>query len=207
MDAHERIAREFEPVFLQDGFGRIDERSRILEAFLRHEDHISADRLAKEFADQGPSLEPAFVERVLEQFVRYGLAMPILGEDGHTRFEHLHVGRHHDHIICVNCGRVEEVEAGLHGLIEALGGRTGFQALHAHLQVHGLCPACAEARSKRFALTRVTGGERVQVVEITGGQALHQQLGGMGIHVGVILRRANSGNPGPVLARRRITPT
>jgi len=199
MDVHDRIAREFEAGFVQDGFGRVEDRSGILKAFLQHEDHVSADRLAKEFADRGTPIDPAFVERVLEQFVRYGLAIPIMGEDGRTRFEHLHIGRHHHHVICVDCGRIAEVQPSLQRLVDDIGVQTGYQALHAHLQVHGLCPTCAATRTARFPLTRVTAGEKARVVEILGGQAMYHRLLGMGLRVGTVVRRQNTDASGPVI--------
>jgi Fur family ferric uptake transcriptional regulator len=199
MDVHERIAAEFEQVFIQDGFGHIDDRKRILEAFLRHEDHVTAERMAKEFADEGASMEPVFIERVLEQFVRCGLALPILGEDGRTRFEHVHIGRHHDHIICVSCGRITEVQCSLDKLVGDLSRRTGYRALHAHLQIHGLCPSCVAARPARFPLTRAAAGERVRVVEVTGGPGMFHRLGGLGLYVGAIVRRQNAAGDGPLI--------
>lgn len=199
MDAHEQMAGEFEQVFIQDGFGHVDERLKILEAFLRHEGHVTADRLSKEFATSDRPVDTGFVERVLEQFVRYGLALPILGEDGQTRFEHVHIGRHHNHIICVNCGRITEVAYPVRRLIDELGTQTGYRALHVHLQIHGLCPSCMAARPARFPLSRAAAGERVRVVEITGGLGMFHRLTGMGLRVGAVLRRQNADGVGPII--------
>ncbi len=199
MDPHERIAREFEQVFVQDGFGHVEERLTLLKRFLEHEDHVTAERLAAQFAAERTLSDPQFTERVLEQFVRYGLALQILGEDGRTRFEHVHIGRHHDHIICVNCGRITEVNCSLRSLVAELSERTGYQALHAHLQIHGLCPACAADRPKRFSLAAAAAGERVRVVDIEGGEEMVHRLTGMGLRMGAIARRQNANGFGPVI--------
>ncbi|GAF83489.1 unnamed protein product, partial [marine sediment metagenome] len=73
VDVHERIAREFEQAFAQDGFDRAEDRSSLLEAFLRHEDHVSAEELTEELVAGGGSVDLPFVAQTLEQFVHYGL--------------------------------------------------------------------------------------------------------------------------------------
>ncbi len=199
MDVHDQIARDFEQVFTQDGFGRADERSRLLGTLLRHEGHVTAQALAEELnAEAGPK-DVQFVEQVLEQFVHYGLATPIRGEDKRTRYEHVHIGRHHDHVICVNCGRIVEVDCPLEDRVADISRRTGFHAVHTHLQIHGICPACVAARPARFSLDQVAAGERVRVVHIGGGHAMQQRLIGMGLRVGSVVRRQNTMAFGPVI--------
>jgi Fur family ferric uptake transcriptional regulator len=199
LDIHRQIAMEFEPVFTQDGFGHAADRSKILEVLLGHEDHVSPEELTEELASAGAFLRRDFVEQVLDQFVHYGLAMPIRGENGKTRYEHVHVGRHHDHIICVNCGRIVEVECRLADRVAELSKRTGFHAIHTHLQIHGLCPECSAARPARFPLDQVAGGEVVRIVEVGGGAEMQQRLVSMGLRIGSVVRRQNSNWFGPVI--------
>ncbi len=199
MDVHQQIAREFEQVFAQDGFKRAQDRSRLLETFLRREDHVSVEELTNDLAAAGGPTDVAFVAQALEQFVHYGLATPIRGEDGQTRYEHLHIGRHHDHIICVSCGRIVEVACPLQDRVADLSRSTGFQAVHTHLQIHGICPACVAARPARFSLDQVAAGEKVRVVEIGGGRAMRQRLTSMGLSIGSVVRRQNTNRFGPVI--------
>jgi len=199
LDVHEQIAKKFEEVFAQDGFGRVDDRSRVLEALLRHEDHVSAQELVEDLASGDGAPDPELVEQALEQFVHYGLATPIQAEDGQTRYEHVHIGRHHDHIICVNCGRIVEVQCPLEDRVADLSRRTGFQAVHTHLQIHGICPTCTAARPRRFPLDRVAAGEKVRIVQIGGGGTMAQRLTSMGLRVGSVVRRQNTNWLGPVI--------
>ncbi len=199
MDVHERIAKEYREAFELDGFGREQERSRILKALLAHEDHVSAHELAKELSINGVAPSETFIEQVLEQFVHYGLCAPIRGENGRARYEHVHIGRHHDHIICVSCGRIMEVECPLDDRVERLSKMTGYQAVHTHLQIHGICPTCAEARPTRFTLDQVAAGEKVRVVEMGGGSEMQQRLTSMGLRIGSEIRRQNTNWFGPII--------
>ena len=199
MDVHEQIAEEFEKVFIQDGLGRSADRSRILATLLWHEDHVDPATLTEELAAEDPPLDLPFVEQVLEQLVHYGLALPVRREDDVTRYEHVHVGRHHDHVICVSCGCIVEVKCPLEDRLALLSKTTGFQAIHTHLQIHGLCPKCVAARPARFPLDQVAGGEKVRVVSVDGGHVMNQRLTSMGLRVGSVVRRQNTHRFGPVI--------
>lgn len=199
MDVHEEIASQFEQVFTMDGFGRADERSKVLAAFLRHEDHVTAKELAEELAPEDGLPDYRFVERVLEQLVHYGLATPIRGEGELTRFDHVHIGRHHDHIICVTCGRIVQVKCPLEDRVAEISARTGYHAVHAHLEIHGICPACVANRPPRFSLDRVAAAEKVRIVAIEGGREMRQRLISMGLRIGSVVRRQNTAWFGPVI--------
>lgn len=199
MDLHEKIAKDFEDVFDLDGFGRASDRSVILEAFLRHEDHVSAKELADELSVTGGPSDHQFVQQVLEQLVHYGLATTIHGEGELVRFDHVHIGRHHDHIICVNCGRIVEVECPLVDRVSKISAETGFEAVHTHLQIHGICPTCVAGRPERFSLDKVATAEKVRVVAIEGGQVMRKRLTSMGLKIGSVVRRQNTNWFGPVI--------
>jgi len=69
--------------------------------------HVSAEDVYKALLESGEEVGLATVYRVLTQFEAAGLVIRHNFEGGHAVFE-LERGDHHDHIICVQCGRVEE---------------------------------------------------------------------------------------------------
>ena len=77
----------------------------ILETSDRH--HLSAEDVYRELLNSGDDVGLATIYRVLTQFESAGLVCRHHFESGHAVFE-LERGRHHDHIICVQCGKVEE---------------------------------------------------------------------------------------------------
>ena len=69
--------------------------------------HLSAEDIYRMLLDQGEDIGLATVYRVLTQFEAAGLVMRHHFEGGHAVFEMQH-GTHHDHIVCLRCGRVDE---------------------------------------------------------------------------------------------------
>ena len=83
-------------------------RLRILEIFEKSEvRHLTAEDVYKQLLKDGTDIGLATVYRVLTQFEQAGLLIRHHFESGKAVFE-LKQGGHHDHIVCVRCGHVEE---------------------------------------------------------------------------------------------------
>ena len=83
-------------------------RLRILELFEKSKvRHLSAEDVYRLLLKDGTDTGLATVYRVLTQFEQAGLLMRHHFETGKAVFE-LNQGNHHDHLVCVQCGRVEE---------------------------------------------------------------------------------------------------
>ncbi len=83
-------------------------RLRILELFEKSlVRHLSAEDVYKILLKEGTDTGLATVYRVLTQFEQAGLLVRHHFESGKAVFE-LNQGGHHDHLVCMQCGRVEE---------------------------------------------------------------------------------------------------
>jgi Fur family ferric uptake transcriptional regulator len=83
-------------------------RLRILELFEKSSvRHLSAEDVYKVLSKDGTETGLATVYRVLTQFEQAGLLIRHHFESGKAVFE-LNQGGHHDHLVCVQCGHVEE---------------------------------------------------------------------------------------------------
>jgi len=83
-------------------------RVKVLQALRDTEDrHHSAEDVYKLLLETGEDVGLATVYRVLTQFETAGLVVRHHFEGGHSVFE-LAEEHHHDHIVCVSCGKVEE---------------------------------------------------------------------------------------------------
>jgi Fur family transcriptional regulator, ferric uptake regulator len=83
-------------------------RLRILELFEKSQvRHLSAEDVYKILLKEGTDTGLATVYRVLTQFEQAGLLKRHHFESGKAVFE-LNQGGHHDHLVCMQCGRVEE---------------------------------------------------------------------------------------------------
>ena len=118
-------------------------RIKILQ-FLVHNAHrhMSAEDVYKAMLDLGEDVGLATVYRVLTQFEQAELVTRHHFEGGHAVFE-LNEGSHHDHLVCVKCGRVEEfvdetIEARQHAIAE----RFGYAMTDHSLCIYGTCSKC-----------------------------------------------------------------
>ena len=87
-------------------------RIKILEVFQQSaQRHMTAEDVYKVLLTEGSDIGLATVYRVLMQFEQAGILsrnhFEAGSEAGKAVFE-LNEGKHHDHLVCVNCGRVEE---------------------------------------------------------------------------------------------------
>jgi Fur family ferric uptake transcriptional regulator len=124
-------------------------RIKILEILERNDQrHMSAEDMYKALLESGEDIGLATVYRVLTQFETAGLVNRHHFEEGHSVFE-LNEGRHHDHIVCVRCGRVDEF---VDNVIEArqkdIADSTGYEMTDHSLYIYGICPACRAALHK-----------------------------------------------------------
>jgi Fur family transcriptional regulator, ferric uptake regulator len=83
-------------------------RIKILEVFHQTQRrHMTAEDVYKALLGDGADIGLATVYRVLMQFEQAGLLTRSNFESGKAVFE-LNEGQHHDHLVCLDCGRVEE---------------------------------------------------------------------------------------------------
>lgn len=104
--------------------------------------HLSAEDVYKALLAMGEDVGLATVYRVLTQFEAAGLINRHNFEGGFSVFE-LSQGDHHDHLVCIQCGLIEEfvdelIEQQQHLIAE----RAQFKMTDHALTIYGLCVGC-----------------------------------------------------------------
>lgn len=121
-------------------------RMRILELFLKASGssvrHLTAEDVYKMLLAENLDVGLATVYRVLTQFETAGLLVRRhLGNDLAT-YE-LENGEHHDHIVCVRCGKIEEfVDPEIENRQKTIAEKLGFELQGHSLSLYGLCAEC-----------------------------------------------------------------
>ena len=120
-------------------------RLKILELLEKSgERHVSAEDVYRMLLEAGDEIGLATVYRVLTQFETAGLVERHHFEDGYSVFE-LNRGQHHDHIICIFCGRVEEfIDETIERQQSKIAQEKGFEIGDHSLTIYGRCkdPDC-----------------------------------------------------------------
>lgn len=125
-------------------------RLKILQIFEDNpEAHLSAEDVYRSLMDEGEEkIGLATVYRVLTQFETAGLIARHNFDGGQAVFE-LEQGQHHDHIVCVQCGKVVEfVDKTIEERQQAIAKEQGFTLSDHSLVMYGLCknPDCSGRR-------------------------------------------------------------
>lgn len=107
--------------------------------------HVSAEDVYRSLLDAGEDIGLATVYRVLTQFENVGIVVRHNFQGNHSVFE-LNDINHHDHIVCTNCGRVEEfVDETIEKRQRDTATGCDFRMTGHSLILYGLCAECRES--------------------------------------------------------------
>lgn len=111
-------------------------------------EHFSAEDIYRLLMEQGEDVGLATVYRVLTQFEAAALVSRHHFEGGHSVFE-LARDEHHDHVVCVKCGRVREfTEPRVSEILEEVADKLGFTITDRTLYLYGVCKDGCESTDK-----------------------------------------------------------
>lgn len=138
----------FNDYAMSQGLRSTRQREIILDIFLSTHEHISVEELYLKIKSSHPGIGHATVYRTLKLFTEAGLAHEIHLHDGQTRYEHVLLGEHHDHLICTRCNTIIEFEnAAIEKLQEEVASRHGFTIQSHKLELYGYCANCRNVTS------------------------------------------------------------
>ena len=121
------------------------QREVILRSFLEAEGHVSAEELYQTVSAENPSIGLATVYRTLNLLVECGLAQRRQFGEVRHRYEHVLEHEHHDHLVCVSCGKIEEFECeSIEVSQREIADQFGFRLLHHRHELYGHCRACSD---------------------------------------------------------------
>ena len=125
-------------------------RRKILEVMESQQSrHMSAEDVYRHLLEVGEDVGLATVYRVLTQFEAAGLVSKHNFEGEHSVFE-LNQGEHHDHILCVKCGKVDEfVDDVIEERQRAIAEKAGFSMTDHCLYIYGICAECQKEDSTK----------------------------------------------------------
>ncbi len=119
-------------------------RVKILEIMERENNnrHLSAEQVYKILLKEDEDIGLATIYRVLTQFEAAGLVTRHHFEGGNSVFE-LNKGQHHDHIVCVKCGKVDEfTDDVIEKRQDDIAKKLDYELTDHSLYLYGLCSVC-----------------------------------------------------------------
>ncbi len=125
-------------------------RLKVLQVFHTSERrHLTAEEVHRIMVEKRADAGLATVYRVLGQLTDVGILSRSLFDSGKAVYE-LQQGTHHDHLICLECGRVDEftddvIEARQRSVAES----KGYALAQHQLALYGYCPQCRTDQKKK----------------------------------------------------------
>lgn len=119
-------------------------RIKILQILEKQVDarHLTAEKVYKILLSEDEDIGLATVYRVLTQFEAAGLVTRHHFEGGNSVFE-LSTADHHDHILCIKCGKVDEfADEVIETRQKEIAAQLGYELTDHGLYLYGLCPKC-----------------------------------------------------------------
>ncbi len=181
---HRQEKQQFKKLFKQEYIDVFEDRFNILEVFLQTEKHLTVDELINLLEEKGYNFEPDFIRDTLKLMVRFGFAKKNRFNNGPVRYEHMHLGQHHDHMICTKCRKIVEFrEDRLEDLQVQIAAAHGFHMLQHKMEIYGICSECLKNRVQVMPLVMAKPGERLIIKDITGGTGARMRLLSMGLRL------------------------
>ncbi|HDH97489.1 MAG TPA: transcriptional repressor, partial [Proteobacteria bacterium] len=132
-----RIGKKLDPV-----------RLSVLKAAMSFHVHFRT----QDILDSVPELDAASAEEILEELCNAGLTRKVITEDGTIRYEHIIGHLHHDHLVCLKCGRIQEFyNPAIERLQEEIARMYRYHLIRHSHTIYGLCPECAREHAKEFS--------------------------------------------------------
>ncbi|MFO7784182.1 MAG: transcriptional repressor [Thermodesulfobacteriota bacterium] len=180
---HEK--ENFRSLIMGDDIGRVEDRLNIIDVFLEIEDHVTLQDLVEALRERGYDYDTDFVRQCMNRWVEHGFAQKKQFEGQPPRFEHRHLGRHHDHIICTKCGRISEFSnPDMENLQARIARESGFHMLQHKMEIYGICSDCLSKQQPLLPLSQARPGEHVAIKDMAGGRSAQGRLASMGLRRG-----------------------
>ena len=184
-ERHEQEKKQFLKLLAQEGVDELDKRFQILESFLKSENHETCREIQATLQEEGVFLGPGFIAETMELLCRFGFAQKLKIDDGPPRYEHRHLGLHHDHMVCIKCGAILEFrDEALERQQVNLAAAYGFHMLQHKMEIYGICADCLEKSTLPVSLSRTKPGEFLVIKGFEGGKNVQMRLTSMGLRIG-----------------------
>lgn len=178
-----------------DGADRLQDKLNVIDVFLSTEDHITLEEMMRLLREKGYDFESGFVKHCMHRMVELGFAQRKQFEGQPIRYEHRHLGRHHDHLVCTKCGKIIEfANEQIERLQVEVAAGYGFHMLQHRMEIYGLCSDCCSQRKPLMPLAMAKAGETVFVQDVVGCKHKQSRLASMGLRSGDRVEIIN--NPG-----------
>lgn len=142
------IEKRFEAFLRTRSLKLTPQRRRVFERAFQTHEHFSAETMYGWLQqEEGPKVSRATVYRTLQLLLEGDFVEALDTGRGEMVYEHVLGHEHHDHMVCMECGRIEEFhDERIEELQREAARKKGFQVVSHDHRLLGYCRACAKRR-------------------------------------------------------------
>ena len=190
----------FRSLIRNDDIGKIEERLNVIDTFLDTEEHVTLEDMMRLLRERGFDYDTDFVRQCMNRWVDHGFAQKKTFEGQPPRYEHRHLGKHHDHLICTRCSKIIEFRNDdIEKLQLKIAADQGFHMLQHKMEIYGLCSDCLGKRRPMMPLSMAKAGETVKIIEISRSRNAQARLSSMGLRPGDLIEIINNNGRGRLI--------
>jgi Fur family transcriptional regulator, ferric uptake regulator len=154
--------QKFHQLLKERGLNSTRQRDEIVRVLVESGAHLSAAELYHRLRQQNPRIGYATVYRTLRLLAESGWVSPRQFGDRIFRFERRTAGEHHDHFICLMCGKIIEFESERIEVLQSrIARRQGFQIYDHKLELYGHCSVCAARKGAPRRIPNKNGQKKI----------------------------------------------
>ena len=143
--APENSSEKFETLLQEKGLKFTFERQSIFKEVSHLKNHFDADSLYERFKHKGMRISRDTVYRTIPLLLESGIIQKSVGEGKREFYERTDARGHHDHMVCVRCGKIIEFKCDeIEDLQEEVCRENGFQLIFHDHRLFGACRGCRQ---------------------------------------------------------------
>ena len=140
------LLQEFRRYLREHSLPVTSQREQVAEVVLAAGGHLSVEDIEQRLRQRGLRIGKATVYRTLDILARSGMISQRDFGEGFRRYERVPGHPHHEHLICMRCGKVVEFTNDRIEKLKALiAEEHGFTHHHHRLDIYGLCRECQQS--------------------------------------------------------------
>lgn len=127
----------------EKGLKKSAKRKKVIEFFFKADKHFNVDELYEKLDKK---VSRSTIYRTLKLLTKCGLAIEQKFEEKNRRYEPIHFSYHHDHFICLKCGKIIEFnEKKIENAQNKIAEKYNFKMVSHKLEIYGYCEKCQKS--------------------------------------------------------------
>jgi Fur family transcriptional regulator, ferric uptake regulator len=141
----------FKHFIKNQGLRQSSRRDQVVEAFFNLKGHTTVEELLTQVRKKDKRVGLTTIYRTLKLLTQCGLAIERKFDRQVATFEPAQLGQHHDHLICLECGKILEFEnKSIETLQEEVAKEHAFLITRHILELYGTCLDCSQTTGKKL---------------------------------------------------------